>query len=198
MSILRNKISNKMYLKTQLIEKVFNENVKFQQKLNDIVHKGSGNYTFRSNSVSANGSLNYGFRKQEATKIEQENLKLAKRIVGTKPAYLTKQLEKEFQKKVNKQRLLETKDTVIQQAAKRNFSSINPGNAIMAPQLSFLPQIGNQGTVDSSVADKQRSPASMFSYNKDNTTVYGTAKKGEPIQLSRNQSNETIRKGENE
>lgn len=100
-------------------------------------------------------SLNYNIRKQEALKIDQENLKIAKRIVGSKPAYCTKNYEQEFVGKIIKKRHdLATKDHIVDRAIKRNNQFISmsrdPSKMNSSPKKPFLPDIGKSNFINNS------------------------------------------------
>lgn len=85
---------------------IYQNNLQLQNRIDEIQLKGSNydqkklksqNYN-KTPQSSNKGSLNYNIKKREAIRIDQENLKMAKRIVGSKPVLNKKEFDKEYQK----------------------------------------------------------------------------------------------------
>lgn len=86
MNIHKNHLNGKIFHLTEKMTGIFKQNIALQKKLDKIYVKGSGNYDQKNLKVSnynktpmgeRKGSLNFTYQKQEALKIDRENIKMA-------------------------------------------------------------------------------------------------------------------------
>lgn len=104
--MLKNHLNNRNFNLQERMMTVYTQNIKLQNKL-DSIHLKAGEYDqIKTRQTSYNktplsetkGSLNYLAKKREAMRIDQENLKMAQRIVGKKPTMTNKELAKDYEK----------------------------------------------------------------------------------------------------
>ena len=106
MKILRNKINSRNFHINEKMTDIYHANIGLQNKIDTIMFKGSGNYDQNKmrpkkhlgstpSNQKSKGSLHYQFRKREAVKIDNENLKIAQRIINQKSTLARELFEKE-------------------------------------------------------------------------------------------------------
>ena len=96
--MLRNRLNGRMFHLNQQMGHIFVDNISLQNKIDEIHIKGSGNYGQNVPKGDKSKSLNYTLKKSEALKIDNENIRLAARIINQKPTLSNKAMVKEFNK----------------------------------------------------------------------------------------------------
>lgn len=87
--MLKNHLNSRNFNLNQKMIQIYKHNINFQARLDHITINGAGNYdqkkyypkSHMKTPHSEKGSLNFAAKRKEALRIDQENLKLAKRIV---------------------------------------------------------------------------------------------------------------------
>ena len=93
MTMLKNHLNSRNFSLNQKMIQIYKFNINFQARLDHITINGAGNYDQKKYCPKSHmktpqggekekGSLNFVAKKKEALRIDQENLKLAKRIVN--------------------------------------------------------------------------------------------------------------------
>lgn len=138
MIILKNRLNNRQFRLAEQATERFKQNIKLQQRLDEV---GSYYRHPRSSSTSIDRTnLFIVHKKLQANKIEQENVKIAKRIVGSKPVYNIKKLEHDFVLKNKLKKQMETKDSLINEIQRNLESSTLVGLPLPSVDSPFVNQ----------------------------------------------------------